>query len=271
MMKKLLLTLGLSLAALPVHADEMAPTKGTDLPPARATAPAQPAAPAEAAPVAAPEPAAMPAEAAPAAPAAMPVAAAASKWYGNVNIGVSRAELDSGGYNTAGGFRNTGDDHDDGFGFVGLSVGRLLGNNLRAEAEFTGRKCNDFTTNSIAPPTFYDSCAQTYSGMLNLFYDYAINSKWSAFVGAGLGAAFVDLETSDGVVKGSGTEANFAWQAMLGAAYAFDKANSVNFGYRYFDAGNTDISLRDPGGAPAGNFEADMTYQDIFVGLKHMF
>lgn len=264
-MKKLLLTMSLSLAALPVHADEMAPTKGTDLPPARATAPA---APAEAAPVAAPEPAPMPAAAA---PAVMPVAAPARVWYGNINAGGGWANLDSGGRNTLGGFRNTGDDDDSGFGFVGLSVGRLLGNNLRAEAEFTGRASNDFKTNSIAPPTFYKSNAQTYSAMLNLLYDLPINSRWSAFVGAGLGAAFVDLDTNDGVVKGSGTDANFAWQGIVGAAYAIDNANSVNFGYRYVDAGTASVSLRDSFGAPAGNFDADMTYQDIFVGLKHMF
>jgi OOP family OmpA-OmpF porin len=51
-MKKLLLTLSLSLAALPIYADEMSPTTagGHDLPPARTTTPKPSAAPAEAAP-----------------------------------------------------------------------------------------------------------------------------------------------------------------------------------------------------------------------------
>ena len=252
-MKNLLLTLSLSLAALPVHADTLAPTKGTDLPPARTTEPAPPAAPVEAAPAAAPAPAPAPVAAA---PAPMPVAAPASVWYGNVNAVGGWANIDTGGTVAS------GDDDDAGFGFLGLSVGRSIGNNLRLEAEFTGRSSSEFST---APS--YDSEAQTYSGMMNLLYDMPINSQWSAFVGAGLGAAFVDLEATDGVNAGSGTDANFAWQAMVGAAYAIDKANSLNFGYRYFDAGDTTVSL-----APAGdNFEADLTYHDIFVGWKHMF
>ncbi len=251
-MKNVLLTLSLSLAALPVCADTLAPTTGTDLPPARTTEPAPPAAPA-AAPAPAPAPA--PAAAAPApAPAPVPVAAPASLWYGNVNAGGGWANIDTSGTVA------TGDDDDAGFGFLGLAVGRSIGNNLRLEAEFTGRSTSEFST---APN--YDSEAQTYSGMLNLLYDMPINSQWSAFVGAGLGAAFVDLDASDGVNEGSGTEANFAWQAMVGAAYALDKANSLNFGYRYFDAGSAEVLV---GG---NNFEGDMTYHDIFVGLKHMF
>lgn len=276
-MKNLLLTMSLSLTVLPIYADELSPMPakgGYDLPPPRTTAPKPPAAPAETAPAAkpvavpTPAPVAAPAEAAPATkPVAAAVAAPVGNWYVNINTGVTRAELESGGYNTAGPFANTGDDHDGfEFGFLGLSVGRSLGS-LRLEAEFTGRNSKDFTTG----PSSYNSSAQTNNVMLNLFCDHAINSRWSAFVGAGIGAAFVDLKTSDGMVKGSSSETNFAWQGMLGAAYVLDKANSLNFGYRYFDAGNTDISLNNIGGrGSAGNFEADLTYHDIFVGWKHL-
>jgi OOP family OmpA-OmpF porin len=101
MMKKLLLTLSLSLVALPIYADEMSPTKGgVDLPPARTTTPKPGTAPAEAAPaemmpqtsttgeMAPPrttpsEPPAMPAMAAPAA------RAAGTGWYAGVGGGWS--------------------------------------------------------------------------------------------------------------------------------------------------------------------------------------
>ena len=110
MMKKLLLTMSLSLAALPVLADEMSPAsaKGAiDLPPARTTTPPPPAAPVEAAPVvvapppkveeaappraAAPEPVVEPAKVAPAMPAkAAPVASAGFPgWYAGVGGGWS--------------------------------------------------------------------------------------------------------------------------------------------------------------------------------------
>ena len=102
-MKKLLLTLSLSCAVLPVYADEMTPTPaGQDLPPARSSAPKPGAAPAEAAPAemapsqpspaaemppppaAKAEPVVAPAMAAPAA------AAALSGWYAGVGGGWSK-------------------------------------------------------------------------------------------------------------------------------------------------------------------------------------
>lgn len=259
-MKKILLTLSLSLAALPVYADAPTPTLpgpgSTDLPPAREAAPAPAPAPAPvAAPAPAPAPVAAPARAAAPAPAPMPVAAPASLWYGNINAGGGWANLDASGTSAS------GDDTDSGLGFLGLSIGRVIGNNLRAEAEFTGRNSRDFRT-----PTGYDSSAKTYSAMLNLLYDLPLADRWSAFLGAGLGAAFVDLETSStSPVFGSSTDANFAWQGIVGAAYALDKANSLNFGYRYVDAGSAEIT------SGATNFKGDLTYHDIFVGLKHMF
>lgn len=88
MMKKLFLTLSLSLTVVPVYADALGPTEGTDLPPARITPSKPVAAPVEAAPVApavtAPAPRAMPvAEAAPA------VRAGVTGWYAGVGGGWS--------------------------------------------------------------------------------------------------------------------------------------------------------------------------------------
>lgn len=99
MMKKLLLTLSLSLAVLPVYADEMSPTKGgVDLPPARTSTPKPSAAPAEAAPAAvtpqasAPEPRVVPSQAAPAAMAAV-APAAASEGFEGFYVGASAGYL----------------------------------------------------------------------------------------------------------------------------------------------------------------------------------
>ncbi len=196
-------------------------------------------------------------------------AACAGDWYANINTGVNRAEVNSGGYNTAGGFPNTGSDHDSTkLGLLGFSVGRSYGN-VRVEAEMTGRKSDDFTTNSFAPPTptfFYKTRVQTHSLMVNAFYDFPINNQWSAFAGAGLGGAGIDMKTDDTVVSGSGTEINFAWQGMVGATYSFDKSNGLNFGYRYFDPGEATITLD---GGSSGNYKANLTYHEFFVGWRH--
>lgn len=95
MMKNLLLTLSLSLAVLPAYADEMSPTKGTDLPPPRTTAPQPPAVPSEVAPAVV-TPQASPAEAMPPARAATPeprvvhaMATGYPGWYAGVGGGWS--------------------------------------------------------------------------------------------------------------------------------------------------------------------------------------
>lgn len=97
MMKKLLLTLSLSLAALPVHADELTPTSPAakdayDLPPPRTSAPKPVAAPAVVVPQASPAAAVAPSPVAAPAPLAMPVKAAPvadTRWYAGVGGGWS--------------------------------------------------------------------------------------------------------------------------------------------------------------------------------------
>lgn len=104
-MRSLLLTLSLSLAALPVHADEMTPTRskdGIDLPPPRvstpkpapAAVPAEPApvvsAPVETPPPKAVEVASPPPVAKPAPAALAPVASAGDTgWFAGAGLGVS--------------------------------------------------------------------------------------------------------------------------------------------------------------------------------------
>lgn len=87
-MKKLLLTLSLSLTVVPVYADALGPTEGTDLPPARITPSKPVAAPVEVAPAApavtvAPEPRTAPMVAAPVA------RADDAGWYAGVGGGWS--------------------------------------------------------------------------------------------------------------------------------------------------------------------------------------
>lgn len=197
----------------------------------------------------------------------------ASDWYIKGGFGVAATELDSGGLNTAGPHENTGDDTDSGFGFLSGAVGRKFGN-VRVEAELTTRATNNFTTNSFEPPTptfFYESEVRAHSLMLNGWWDFARSGKWTPFVGLGIGAARVKVETDDTVVRGSDSETHFAYQVGLGASYDLGNDSAVELGYRYVDLGKVDVNLVNGALAPAGELKTDIDSHDLYIAWRMHF
>lgn len=81
----------------------------------------------------------------------------------------------------------------------------------------------------------------------NIYYDFHNDTKFTPYVGAGLGVGFVKTEGKvewEGVGAvdfGSKTKTNFAWNVGLGCSYAFTDVISADLGYRYasFGSGKT--------------------------------
>jgi opacity protein-like surface antigen len=199
--------------------------------------------------------------------------AAAGDWYVKGSLGHAETELESGGFNViSGGFSNTGDDHGDGklLGFLGAAVGRNYGN-YRFEAELTSRFSQDFVTNSFRPPTptfFYETKVKSTNLMLNALWDFPNSSKWTPFVGAGIGAAYIDIETEDVIVTGDESETNFAYQVGFGTSYDLGNDSAVELGYRYVDLGDVSVDLVNPIGGPAGDYKADLDSHDIYIAWR---
>jgi opacity protein-like surface antigen len=128
--------------------------------------------------------------------------------YLSAHGGVSFGEGESGGFNNLGPHPNTGDDnHDSSFGGGAFGVAVPVGPvTLRVEAEGTGQRSYTFTTESFEPPTptfFYDVDISGWSAMANLWVDVPLPAGFSLTAGGGLGAAFNNLDVTDGVVRGS--------------------------------------------------------------------
>lgn len=198
--------------------------------------------------------------------------AAAGDWYVKGSLGHAETELESGGLNTAGPHFNKGDDSGDGklLGFLGVAAGRSYGN-LRFEAELTSRFSQDFVTDSFMQPTptfFYDTKVKSTNLMLNAFWDFPNSSKWTPFVGAGIGAAYIDIETDDTVVSGDESETNFAYQVGFGTSYDLGSGSAVELGYRYVDMGDVSVDLAVGGVIPAGEYTADLDSHDIYVAWR---
>ncbi|MCF8531922.1 MAG: OmpA family protein, partial [Reyranella sp.] len=75
--------------------------------------------------------------------------------------------------------------------------------------------------------------------MGNVYYDFMAQERFNPYVGAGLGVAFVDSNSSLGSTV-------FAWQAMAGVKYNIDSSWSVGLEGRYM--GTTNPSINTPTG-----------------------
>lgn len=197
----------------------------------------------------------------------------AARFYLGAEVGQSYTSMDSGGFNTLGPHQNTNDDKDHNT-LYGLKGGVDLGR-LRFDLGYREYERGKYTTDSFAPPVptfFYTSKIKSKAWMLSAYYDIVQHNKWSVYGGLGLGQARTDFSTNDTVVQGSGSDTNFAWQAELGVGYALTNAFQIYGGYRYADLGSTKINLTSiGGGAPAGDFSADLKSNELFLGLKYKF
>lgn len=195
--------------------------------------------------------------------------------YLSAHGGVSFGEGDSGGFNTLGPHPNTGDDnHDSAFGGGALGVAVPVGPVvLRFEAEGTGERSYDMTTESFAPPSptfFYDAEVRSWTAMGNLWLDVPLPARFLLSVGGGAGASFHDLEVDDTVVAGSSnSDTAFSWQVGAGLGYAVNDWLTLEIGYRYRDMGEVEAQLRPiGGGARVGDYELDLVAHEAIGGLR---
>ncbi len=196
-----------------------------------------------------------------------------ARFYLGAEIGQSYTSMDSGGFNTLGPHLNTNDDKNHNTMYAikaGVDMGRL-----RFDLGYREYDRDKYTTDSFQPPVptfFYASKIKTKAWMLSAYYDFIEYNKFAFYGGLGIGQARTHVSTNDTVVQGSGSDTNFSWQGELGVAYPLTNALHINGGYRYVDLGKTKINLSAiGGGAPAGDFSADLKSNEFFLGLRYKF
>lgn len=84
------------------------------------------------------------------------------------------------------------------------------------------------------------------SVFLNAYFDLHNSSKFTPYVGAGVGVSFVDVEATlnggiDYTIEEK-TTTNFAWNVGVGVAYAFTSNLSLDLSYRYSQFGKGETS-----------------------------
>lgn len=167
----------------------------------------------------------------------------------------------------------TNTDHGDGWN-AGLHLGYAFalaqGIGLRPELEL-GYKTNDVDEHSAGGTALAgsDGKTETYLAMANFYYDFKNTSRFTPYLGAGIGAARVNVDgysstTTGGMIDDEDTV--FAYQGIAGVDYALDEQWSIFSDYKYFSANDAEVNTS------AGNStDLSMDTHNIQVGLKMKF
>lgn len=150
--------------------------------------------------------------------------------------------LDDSDIETPGG--DLSSDLDDGFG-VGVAYGRWFDprRHWRGEVELSYRENDVDDVAGIGS----DGELNALTGMVNGYYDFTPNARFSPYVGAGVG--FADVEADRVALPGSveidDDDSVFAYQAMVGANY--ELTSSVDFfgELRYLGADDPELNGRE--------------------------
>lgn len=120
----------------------------------------------------------------------------------------------------------------------------------------------DFATNFTVAS---DGNLQTWALMANAWIDLTSDSQITPYIGGGIGYA---ISKFDGGAVYDGVDGNFAWQLGAGVDVAVSEATSIGIGYRYFDAGDVELSLPTPAGATASAGQ-DVNGSAVLLQLTH--
>lgn len=118
---------------------------------------------------------------------------------------------------------------------------------------------------------------RTYTLMLNLYKDFGNFGGFVPYVGAGIGAAYHQLDNIyftqnpnlTNQIHGNNDLA-FAWSLMAGVGYQISDRAIIDVGYRYIDMGSITSQRHDTAFNvnPAVKFD-DLTAHEIKVGLRY--
>ena len=192
--------------------------------------------------------------------------------YLGLSGGISSGHYNSGGYNTVGGFSNTGT----GIhatptisGICGLDELVQFAPNLslRGEIEFNDSRKNHYDTTSLSPLQ-YAGTSHSYGALVNAYVDYKLNKKilfdkpTTVFAGLGMGAFRSRITADDGVVTAEGADTRFAYQFGIGAKMEVKPGVNLSLSSRYIDMGKTTVGIN---GGAGGTFSIRNTaIQSVF-------
>jgi opacity protein-like surface antigen len=157
----------------------------------------------------------------------------------------------------------------DGWGFTATG-GYKWQNGFSTELEMSYRHNAIRDINADATP--WTGNNRDISVMGDLVFDVPIRSRFTPYVGVGLGAAFVDWsgfhQLGDPAPVYGGTTARLAWQGFAGVAYSLERQWQLTLDFHYKGANRLTYASAVPGNAVTNYNLRDNT---ILVGVRYAF
>ncbi len=129
-------------------------------------------------------------------------------------------------------------------------------------------------------PGYLTNEIRSHQLMLNGYYDFKNTSKFTPYLGAGIGLTHLKNKvkvTDDSQDLGTKSDTNFTWSVGAGVGYALTPNLSMDIGYRYVDAGNIEFSTSLPytdgyyTETASIKTKADLSSHDYTIGLRYSF
>lgn len=160
---------------------------------------------------------------------------------------------------------------------VGASTD-VLGGAVRGEFEYGYkdgmRKDYSYKGTSSTAIAIMKADVQTY--MFNAYYDIDTGTKFTPYVGAGLGIAHINAKSNYTDPANttyntymSETEDNLAWQVSAGVGYALNDKVTLNAGYRYTDLGSVETIGKSE--AQSVYSKSDLDSHEVMLGARYTF
>lgn len=127
----------------------------------------------------------------------------------------------------------------------------------------------DATTRTFLANLWLD--VPLYAAMRPLLGRVPALEPLSIYVGAGIGRANLEVETTDNFSEGQIDESSTAIQYGLGLAYALTPRTTVSFGVRTLDLGDVDVPLSFQPGTVSGSHEFELQTREFVTALRHDF
>ncbi|MEK0084147.1 outer membrane protein [Benzoatithermus flavus] len=117
-----------------------------------------------------------------------------------------------------------------------------------------------------------DGEATSVVGLVNLFIDPDLGLPVHPFVGGGVGAAYVEVDTgNDSPLEVDDEAGAFAWNLSAGLTWDITPSVALSASYRYLRLAGTDFSA-DLAGIDIGDVDVDdVVSHEVLLGLRYTF
>lgn len=162
---------------------------------------------------------------------------------------------------------------------VGVAAGlnfKQWGAPVRGEVEYDYRSDLGYNPNpnyvNAATPTKSTNNINSQTLFFNAYYDIDTGTKFTPFLGGGVGIAFNNTSTNGTVIatgqsaSSNGSKTEFAWNIGAGVNYAFTDHWSVDAAYRYVDLGSAFGAT-----GTSAQITGDLTTHELSAALRYQF